>query len=258
MRRVSLLLAVIITACSAPAAGEPARTTDPAPTTTTTFLVPTTTVATTTTTVPATTTTNPFARPDWLGTRPLPLRPDGHGEVLPTPEELQDRRLETIDLLEPPNTRTYQSSIEEIPPDVLARSSWTEECPVTLDELRYLTVSHFGFDGETHTGEIIVNTSEAEGTGVLEELVQGWRARFPSVPVDLQVSHGRAAAVLEKASEDADLLILARRQHPAPPYGRLGGTAHALLWTSRCPVEVVPAAVFVNAPTMPSRGSRTI
>jgi len=177
MRRASLLLALMIAGCSAPATGEPARTTDPAPTTTASVLATTTTMPTTTTTAPTTTTTNPFARPDWLGTRPLPLRPDGHGEVMPTPEELQDRRLETVDLLDPPSARDYQSSIEEIPPEVLARSSWAQECPVAVDELRYLTVSHFGFDGETHTGEIIVNTGVAED--VVEVFRQLYEARFP-------------------------------------------------------------------------------
>ena len=177
MRRASLLLALMITACSAPVTMAPARTTDPAPTMTTLLVTTTTMSTTTTTTVPTTTTTNPFARPDWLGTRPLPLRPDGHGQVLPTPPELQDRRLETIDLLDPPNTEVFESSIEEIPPDVLARSSWTEECPVTIDELRYLIVSHFGFDGETHTGEIIVNTAIAED--VVEVFRKLYEARFP-------------------------------------------------------------------------------
>lgn len=137
---------------------------------TSTTLVTTTTVpttmtipTTTTTTIPTTTTTtNPYARPDWLGTRPLPLRPDGNGEVLPTPPELVNRQLETIDLLPPPETDEYTYTIGPVSDEILARSSWTEDCPVTVDELRYLTVSHHGFDGEIHTGEIIVNAAWAE------------------------------------------------------------------------------------------------
>jgi hypothetical protein len=128
--------------------------------------------------VPTTTTTvSPFARPNWLGTRLLPLRPDGHGAVLPTPPELVDRQMETIDFLDPPASATYESSIGEIPPDVLARSSWTEGCPVTVDELRYLTVTHHGFDGAVHTGEIIVNSAVAEEiVGVFQRLFE---AGFP-------------------------------------------------------------------------------
>ena len=99
---------------------------------------------------------------------------------------------------------------------------------------------------------------DAEGMSVLGELLEEWRPRFPTVPVELRVTDGRAATVLENASVDADLLLVARRLHAVPPYGRLGGTAHTLLRTSRCPVEVVPAGVVADTPTMPSSGSRPI
>jgi hypothetical protein len=107
----------------------------------------------------------------------LPLRPDEHGEVQPTPSELIDRRLETIDVLPPPQSDDFEFTISPIPPDVLARSSWSEECPVGLDDLAYLTMSHYGFDEEFHTGEMIVHVS------VAEEIVEIFRklheARFP-------------------------------------------------------------------------------
>ena len=144
--------------------------------------VPTTAPVAPTTTVPppaptTTTTVSPFARPEWLGTRPLPLRPDEHGEVQPTPPELIDRRFETLDALPPPPDDTFVWSIDPVPGDVLARSSWTEECPVTLDQLAYITVTHFGFDGRFHTGEVLVNAA------VAEEIVSVFRTiheiRFP-------------------------------------------------------------------------------
>jgi hypothetical protein len=174
--RVLLVVALFLGACSGPAteSDAPVSTDSPATVRTT---VATTTSAPTTTVAPTTTTTNPFARPDWLGTRPLPLRPDGHGEVQPTPPELVDRRLETPDDLGPASMVGYESSIEPIPPDVLARSSWVEECPVTLDELRYLTMIHVGFDGEFHIGEMIVNTAVAED--VVEVFHELFDARFP-------------------------------------------------------------------------------
>ncbi len=139
----------------------------------------TTTVAPTTSTAPATTTTtiSPFARPDWLGTRLLPLRPDEHGEVIPTPPEMVDRRFETLDLLPPPVDDRFEWSLGPVPAEVAARSSWSEECPVTLDELAYITVSHFGFDGKFHTGEILVNARAAEG--VVEVFRRLHEARFP-------------------------------------------------------------------------------
>jgi hypothetical protein len=179
MRRLWLpLVLAFLAACSGTAAGSSSTVTTSPETTTSTQVVTTTVPPPTTTTAPTTTTTlNPFARPDWLGTRLLPLRPDGHGEVLETPPDLVDRQLETIDLLEPPQSEEFVSSIEEIPADVLARSSWSEECPVTLDELRYLTVTHFGFDGRFHTGEIIVNTEVAED--VVDVFARLHEARFP-------------------------------------------------------------------------------
>ncbi|MGD2102768.1 MAG: M15 family metallopeptidase [Acidimicrobiia bacterium] len=173
-RAIGVVL-LVLGACSAPAADpEPAT---PVPQTTTTAPVTPTTQAPTTTVAPTTTTSNPFARPDWLGTRPLPLRPDGHGEVQPTPPELVDRQLETPGVLGFTGMVSYEFTIEPIPPDVLARSSWTEECPVTVDELRYLTMTHVGFDGEFHVGEMIVNASAAED--IVEVFRKLFDARFP-------------------------------------------------------------------------------
>ena len=176
MRRRSLLLAVaVLSACSDPAAQ--VTTTGTAPVTTTSSTTTPTSISTTTTIPTTTTTVSPFARPDWLGTRLLPLRPDGHGEVLPTPPELVDRQLETIDFLEPPVDDVFHATIEEVPAEVLARSSWVEGCPVTVDELRYLTVTHLGFDGELHTGEILVNAAVAED--VVEVFARLFEAGFP-------------------------------------------------------------------------------
>ncbi|MEO1061866.1 MAG: M15 family metallopeptidase [Actinomycetota bacterium] len=90
---------------------------------------------------------------------------------------MSDRRLETLPLLAPPPDDTYAATIQPVPDDVLARSSWVPECPVTVEELSYLTMSHWGFDGEHHTGEMIVHASVAEDVvGVFEQL---HAARFP-------------------------------------------------------------------------------
>jgi len=177
MRRLSAAVALVsLIACSTLVAESP-ETTVPVigESTTTTSTVTISTI--TTTTVATTTTTNPYARPDWLGTRPLPLRPDEFGEVLPTPPELIDRRLETPDVLPPPDGEGFEYTISAIPPQVLARSSWSEECPLALEELAYLTVSHYGFDQRFHTGEIIVNASVAEQ--IVEIFRKLHEARFP-------------------------------------------------------------------------------
>jgi hypothetical protein len=107
----------------------------------------------------------PPVEPLWtVGASPLPLRADGFGEVLPTPEVLRDRRLPTADLLPPPADGQFASSIDPVSPAVRERmgESWSERCPVALADLRYLTVSFRGFDGAAHTGELVVAASVAD------------------------------------------------------------------------------------------------
>ncbi len=116
--------------------------------------------------------------PAWVvGAHPLPLRPDGFGDVLPTPPELINRRLSTVDRLPPPVAGDYESSVSEVPADVLARSTWKPGCPVAPGELRYLTMSFWGFDGRPHTGEMIVHADVAEDIVVVFGKLFG--QRFP-------------------------------------------------------------------------------
>ncbi len=114
-------------------------------------------------------------RPDWLGTRVLPVRPDGLGEVRPTPPELVDRRLPPPDPR--PAPAEFGGTVEPVPDDVLARSTWTDDCPVPVDELRYLTVTFWGFDDQPHLGEMIVHESVAND--VVAVFGQLYSARFP-------------------------------------------------------------------------------
>ncbi|AXB44223.1 hypothetical protein A4R43_18250 [Amycolatopsis albispora] len=105
------------------------------------------------------------------------MRADGFGEVLPTPPELADRHLPTADLLPPPATDDYASTVEAVPGEVLARSTWQPGCPVGADQLRYLTMSFWGFDGRVHTGEMLVNASVAQP--VTEAFGALFAAKFP-------------------------------------------------------------------------------
>jgi len=130
-----------------------------------------------TTSPPAPATTAPPG-PEWtVGARPLPLRPDGYGQVLPTPPELVNRRLPTADLLPPPGDGEYASTVAPVPAAVLARSTWQRSCPVAATDLRYLTMSFIGYDGKAHTGEMIVHARVADAvTRVFGHLFD---ARFP-------------------------------------------------------------------------------
>lgn len=175
MRRLTPMI-LVLAACG-PGAAAPNSTATQPPTSETRTVAPTTTD----TAVPPTTTTttqpNPFTPPEWLGTRELPLRPDGFGEILPTPPELVDRAFATPDLLSPPSGEDFIGAVSPVPDDVLARSTWTPECPVALEDLAYLTVSHWGFDGEHHRGEMLVNARHAEAVlGVFARLHE---VRFP-------------------------------------------------------------------------------
>jgi nucleotide-binding universal stress UspA family protein len=90
---------------------------------------------------------------------------------------------------------------------------------------------------------------EEEGRRVIEEALTGWRTDHSDIAVDVRVLHGRAAEVLLAASRESDLLILSRRHHAVPPFGHLGGVAHAVLRVSDVPVVVVP---FAGVPAVPA------
>jgi hypothetical protein len=114
-----------------------------------------------------------------VGARPLPLRPDGFGRALPTPPELRVRRMPTRDVLPPPTRGRFESRIRRVTPDIRARMgrTWTPRCPVPLDQLRYVTVSFWGFDRRRHTGELVLHADvAADVAGVFRRL---YRARYP-------------------------------------------------------------------------------
>jgi len=85
---------------------------------------------------------------------------------------LSSRPLET-------GTARYQASVERITPLLRRRmrSSHHAGCPVPWRELRYLRLSYVGFDGQSHTGELVVAAAYARDVvGVFREL---YDARWP-------------------------------------------------------------------------------
>lgn len=116
-------------------------------------------------------------RPDWLGTRALPTTPDGFGVPQATPDELVDRQLATIDTLPVPTSAGFEATIEPLSGDPLTRSTWTEACPVGIDDLRYVTLTFWGFDDRPHRGELILHQQVVDDVlGVFEALFE---ARYP-------------------------------------------------------------------------------
>ncbi len=114
-----------------------------------------------------------------VGARPLPLRDDGFGQVLPTPAQLRVRRMPTADLLAPPRRGRYAATVAPVTPQVRRRmgETWSPACPVPLSELRYLTVAFRGFDGRPHTGELVVAAAVAED--VVEVFGRLFAASYP-------------------------------------------------------------------------------
>jgi hypothetical protein len=58
----------------------------------------------------------------------------------------------------------YSSSVRPLPAPLearLAHGFWEPGCPVPLSQLRLLTVTHWGFDGRSHTGRLVVNQDVA-------------------------------------------------------------------------------------------------
>lgn len=82
-------------------------------------------------------------------------------------------------------------SLSPITPDIESRirgRSYPEDCPVPLDELRYLTVLHVGFDGKTHCGELIVNREIAQV--VLRIFCLLYEANYPIEQIRLIDEYG--------------------------------------------------------------------
>lgn len=107
----------------------------------------------------------PSPSPVWVvGASPLPLRPDGFGQVLDTPPVLRDRRMTATSLLPPPADGRFAATVGAVTPTIRARmgETWSAACPVALTDLRYLTVAFRGFDGDAHTGELVVHSSVAD------------------------------------------------------------------------------------------------
>jgi hypothetical protein len=69
------------------------------------------------------------------------------------------------------------------------RGFWHRGCPVSLSGLRLLSVSYRGFDGETHSGELVVNSSAAHPLKrVFRRL---YRLRFPIRHIGFAYVYGR-------------------------------------------------------------------
>lgn len=108
--------------------------------------------STTTTTKPATTTTDP----------PPPTTTDA-----PTPA--------------PPPAPGFESSVRTLTADDL-HSSWREGCPLGVDELRAVDVTHWGYNDSARTGTLVVAAGLTDAViAIMRDL---YEARFPIERMD--------------------------------------------------------------------------
>jgi hypothetical protein len=75
---------------------------------------------------------------------------------------------------------SYSASVRAIPRAMRATmtpTSWRPGCPVSLDDLRLVSLAYIGFDGRAHRGRLIVNRDAA--TAIVGAFHTLYDARFP-------------------------------------------------------------------------------
>lgn len=80
----------------------------------------------------------------------------------------------------------FQGSLGPVPKKIaqkMKKYSWREGCPVSLDDLSYLKLAHWGLDGKVHIGELIVHRNVAlEIFSIFEKIFQ---EKFPIERMEL-------------------------------------------------------------------------
>lgn len=171
----ALLVALLISLAACSAGSEAA---EESGTATTQIGQATTTQPSTPTTTPEPTITGlPLTIPDWLYTRTLATDDNGYAAPQDTPAELIDRKLPPVDVLPLPTSYDFSGTISPFDGEPLARSTWHDGCPVTAAQLRYVTVTYWGFDERPHQGELILHQDVA--LDVARAFKQIYEARFP-------------------------------------------------------------------------------
>lgn len=93
------------------------------------------------------------------------------------------------------NATTLGVSAADLP------SSWRPGCPVAPEDLRKLQLSHWGFDDQAHTGELVVHASEARA--ITEVFRRLYERRFPirrMEPIDVYGGSDEASTAADNTS----------------------------------------------------------
>lgn len=117
---------------------------------------------------------------DWV---PARIMPDGRPVALSDAEAAAAtrdwRRLNACTDLRSRSLSEFSAQISRIGPTLAARmeSSHRPGCPMALADLRHLRMSYIGFDGDEHTGEMVVAADQA--ARVVQVFGRLYDARFP-------------------------------------------------------------------------------
>jgi hypothetical protein len=114
------------------------------------------------------------------------------------------------------------ATVAPLPPAVkaqlIAKDVWRANCPVPLSGLRVLTVKHWGFDGKTHTGQIVVNAKAAAPLGRV--FGQLYKLRYPIRHMRISDMYGPSDA--RPADGDVTGSFECRQAVPSPCTGGAG------------------------------------
>jgi hypothetical protein len=83
---------------------------------------------------------------------------------------------------------TFDGRVEGVPDAARLHASWRPGCPVALEDLRLLSLDHWGYDGTEHRGELVVHADHADAVvGAFRSLFE---ARFPIERMELVDAFG--------------------------------------------------------------------
>ena len=86
-----------------------------------------------------------------------------------------------------PQPPRYRATIGPAPRERMT-SSWRPGCPLPLEDLRLLTLTHWGFDREVHRGELVVHKDQARAVRRVFRVL--FRVRFPVERMELVDRYG--------------------------------------------------------------------
>src|SRR5262249_10860813 len=112
----------------------------------------------------------------------------------------------------------FHVSVHPLPAPVRAKvaTAWHAGCPVPLSGLRLLAVSYWGFDGDVHSGQLVVNADAAPKLGkVFRRLFQ---LHFPI----RHMAVGDSYTTRPPADGDVTASFSCRQAVPSPCVGGTG------------------------------------